>query len=64
MVFCLGRYKKTKNSESISKQKVKGFINLQFVQKLGSQKPFREEAKLSSLVNKRFDRTSGQGSLS
>ena len=31
-----------------------GFINLQFLQKLGSQKPFWDEARLFSLVNKRF----------
>ena len=32
----------------------KGFINLQFLQKLSSQKPFWDEARLSSLVNKRL----------
>ena len=34
--------------------KIKGFINLQFLQKLNRQKPFRDKARLSSLVNKKF----------
>ena len=32
--------------------KHKGFINLQFLQKLSRQKPFTDKARLSSLVNK------------
>ena len=33
---------------------MKSFINLQVLQKLNSQKPFWDKARLSSLVNKRF----------
>ena len=35
-------------------QKKNSFINLQFLLKLSSQKPFWDEARLSSLVNKQF----------
>ena len=41
----LGGYK-----QNTSKQK--GFISLQFLQKLSHQKPFKDKARLSSLVNK------------
>ena len=48
-------YKRTnKQTEHI---RTKGFINLQFLQKLSSQKPFWDEARLYSLVNKKFART-------
>ena len=36
---------------------INGFINLQFLQELSRQKPFWDKARLSSLVNKRFDPT-------
>ena len=41
----------------------KGFIILQFLQRLSSQKPFWEEARLSSLVNKGFFPVSRQTSF-
>ena len=50
--YWLLEYKQTnKQSEHIT---TKDFINLQFLPKLSSQKPFSDEARLSSLVNTRF----------
>ena len=43
---------KNKHSQEII---TKGFLNLQFMQKVVRQKPFLEKAILSSLVNKRYD---------
>ena len=51
-------YKQTKKqSEQITTQ---GFINLQFLQKLSSQKPFWDKVRLSNLV---YNRLAYYGSL-
>ena len=47
-LFFLGGYKQTNSKKNIP---TKGFINIQFLQKLNPQKPFCNEARL---VNKRF----------
>ena len=45
---------KNTNKQTVGTHHKKGFINLQFQQKLSSHKPLWDEARLSSLVNKRF----------
>ena len=43
------------NKETLRWYQKNGLINLQFLQELSRQKPFWDEARLSSLVNKRCD---------
>ena len=52
LYFLLEHKQTNKQFEHIT---TKGFIILQFLQKLSSQIPFWDEARLSSLVNKRYD---------
>ena len=55
-LYFLGEHNQTrKQSKHIT---AKGFTNLQFLKKFSSQKPFWDDARLSSLVNKWFERYS------
>ena len=50
-IDCIFFGNKTKQEKKLKHITKKGFINLQFLQNFNSQKPFWDEARLSSLVN-------------